>query len=169
MNNKELATKVHALRARKQQLQEMLELQEQIEELEARLLLSSQSYIVAVRIIAETVCAHYQLPMVRMTSRSRTQDDAWPRMVTCYFASTLGFGNDTAIGRIMRRNHGTIIHATRTVTNRKATEPKFAAELAALENTIRTALAGEKIEIPFEAGDRRFAVNKPKLRVLAAK
>jgi chromosomal replication initiator protein len=79
---------------------------------------------ISAEIIQKKVADYYRIPLVDMTSEKRTAQVAFPRQVAMYVCAQLTSMSLAAIGEAFgRRDHGTVIHARKTVENRRSTVP----------------------------------------------
>ena len=94
---------------------------------------------VTVRHVQEIVAEHFEVPLSIMgQSRFDPQSPMHlPRHVAMYFARRLPAYSYLGIARMFRRkDHTTVMHAEHKIAQLCATDPSFAAEIRALEQTI---------------------------------
>lgn len=84
----------------------------------------------SIRLIQAVVCEHYGVTVNDVLSRRRST--AVPSMVVAHLACRLTGHTASTIGRILARNHATIIHADQRVEALAAADPVLAGDLAAL-------------------------------------
>lgn len=82
--------------------------------------------------IQRLVAAHYGFSVEHLRSPERPRMLSHVRWVAMYLARTHTKKSLTQIGRAFRRDHTTVLHGLRSIEQRKATDPKFAEELAGL-------------------------------------
>jgi chromosomal replication initiator protein len=99
----------------------------------------SRTQLSIARIQAQ-VAAHYELAVSELVSPSRAARIAWPRQVAIYLAREL---TSTPLGGIGDafggRNHATVLHACKRVSDRLADDQQTQAEL----HSLKSAIAGE--------------------------
>ncbi len=78
------------------------------------------------------VAGHFNLSVEQLTSASRTQRVAWPRQVAIHLARDLTGASLPVIGRAFGRNHATVLHACKRVSERLKDDQQVVDEIAAL-------------------------------------
>lgn len=87
--------------------------------------------------IQRKVAEFYSIPLAEMRSKRRFRKMARPRQIAMYFARELTPMSLPSIGnRFGKRDHTTVIHAINTVERLVATDPEFAADVAALREEL---------------------------------
>jgi chromosomal replication initiator protein len=87
--------------------------------------------------IQAAVAAHYELAVSELLSASRAARIAWPRQVAIYLARELTSSPLQTIGEAFGgRNHATVLHACKRVSDRLAGDQHAGAELEELKATI---------------------------------
>lgn len=90
----------------------------QVEKLLHDILVEEASHTLTVEVIQRKVAEHYRIQMSDMTSKRRMQNIAFPRQVAMYLATQLTGMSLVSIGQAFGgRDHGTVIHARKTVVN----------------------------------------------------
>ena len=111
---------------------------EKVEHLLRDLLREEATRQVTVDSIQRTVADHFDLRLADMTSRRRPANIAFPRQVAMYLSRQLTKGSLVEIGEAFGgRDHGTVIHACRKVTERMDTEPPLRETVRLLESVLR--------------------------------
>jgi chromosomal replication initiator protein len=83
--------------------------------------------------VQSTVAAYFKLSVEQLTSPSRASAVAWPRHVAIHLARDLTDASLPAIGRAFGgRNHATVVHACKRVSERLKTDQQVVDEIAAL-------------------------------------
>lgn len=77
--------------------------------------------------IKTTVCRHFGVQPIIMTSRRRARVEARPRQIAMYLCRTLTDESYPQIGRAFARDHTTVISAERKVRELISADPGFAA------------------------------------------
>jgi chromosomal replication initiator protein len=90
--------------------------------------------------IQRTICAHFEIPLSSMSAHIRTQAYVVPRQIAMILSRELTHHTLIDIGQCFKRDHGTIIHATGSITNRIATDKEFAATYQTLRHRCESAL-----------------------------
>jgi chromosomal replication initiation ATPase DnaA len=85
-----------------------------------------------IRIVSE----HYLIPRWMLLSRSRPASIAWPRQVAMYLLHMHYGLSYPECARAFRRTSGAAVCAARRVANRIETEPKIAAQIAGLQDSL---------------------------------
>ncbi len=94
----------------------------------------------AVKNIQRAICAHYNITMIDIQSGRRNMSIVFPRQLAMYLAKTMTLLSLPQIGRKFGgRDHTTVLHAVRKITNMIATDEKLAAEIAAIKVSLRPA------------------------------
>jgi chromosomal replication initiator protein len=87
--------------------------------------------------IQAQVAAHYELAVSELVSPSRAARISWPRQVAIYLSRELTANPLEAIGEAFGgRNHATVLHACKRVSDRLANDQQTQAELHALKSEI---------------------------------
>jgi chromosomal replication initiator protein len=83
------------------------------------------------------VASHYGISVAELVSASRATRVAWPRHVAIHLARELTSASLPAIGKAFGgRNHATVLHACRRVSERLRTEPDVNSELDELATAV---------------------------------
>lgn len=85
-----------------------------------------------IRIVSE----HYLIPRWMLLSRSRPASIAWPRQVAIYLLHTHYGLSYPECARAFRRTAGAAMRAVQRVSDRADTEPRIAAQLAAISHSL---------------------------------
>ena len=92
--------------------------------------------------VQAVVAAHYSLSTAELVSAGRTARLAWPRQIAIHLAREMTGAPLQTIGDAFGgRNHGTVLHACKRVSERVADDQKIAGELDSLSSEIRSLLA----------------------------
>jgi len=94
----------------------------------------------AIRLIIQSVASQFGFPVESLINRCRTDDLAWARHVAMYFIFKLTDLSMHAIGRAFHRDHGTVIHAVRHVTDICSVDPHAEREVLSLEHALSSAI-----------------------------
>ncbi len=90
----------------------------QVEKLLHDILVEEASHTLTAEVIQRKVAEHYRIQMSDMTSKRRMQNIAVPRQVAMYLSTQLTGMSLVSIGQVFGgRDHGTVIHARKTVVN----------------------------------------------------
>jgi chromosomal replication initiator protein len=90
-----------------------------------------------VDLIQKKVAEHYDLRLADMTSKRRPENIAFPRQVAMFLARQLTQQSLNTIGESFGgRDHGTVMHACRTVKDRMETDPHVRQIVARLESQL---------------------------------
>jgi len=108
-----------------------------VDELLKDLVRDENSRLTTIDDIQRAICDHYDLNLGDMTSKRRPASIAFPRQVAMFLCRKLTKHSLVEIGDAFgRRDHGTVIHACKKVTESCETDPTVAAAV----ETIRTGL-----------------------------
>jgi chromosomal replication initiator protein len=91
--------------------------------------------------IQASVATYYEISVADLTSSSRTVKVAWPRQVAIHLARELTGSSLQTIGAAFRRNHATVLHACRRVSERIATDDGARDDLRTLTALVSTPVA----------------------------
>jgi chromosomal replication initiator protein len=87
--------------------------------------------------VQAVVSQHYSISTTELVSQSRAARISWPRQVAIHLARELTGGSLQAIGNAFGgRNHGTVLHACKRVSERLADDPHLGPELQALSKKV---------------------------------
>jgi chromosomal replication initiator protein len=87
--------------------------------------------------IQRVVAAHYELSVPELVSAKRTARVAWPRQLAIHLARELTHASLPAIGTAFGgRNHATVVHACKRVSQRLSTDQQVSDELADLMEAV---------------------------------
>ena len=83
------------------------------------------------------VAGHFHLSVTELTSASRANNVSWPRQVAIHLARDLTGASLPTIGKAFGgRNHATVIHACKRVSERLKTDRHVVDEIAALSDLV---------------------------------
>jgi chromosomal replication initiator protein len=92
---------------------------------------------VSIEDIQRVVAAHYGLSVTELISSMRTARIAWPRQVAIHLSRELTHASLPAIGAAFGgRNHATVLHACKRVSERFNNDPQIGDELADLTEAV---------------------------------
>jgi chromosomal replication initiator protein len=87
--------------------------------------------------VQEIVARHFKISVAQMTSPSRASHVSWPRQVAIHLARDLTGESLPKIGRAFGgRNHATVLHACKRVSERLKADQQVVDEIAALMNLV---------------------------------
>lgn len=139
--NQDIDSEIKTLRGRKAKLEELLALENEVTALELRLIRSDSEFVRSCRVISETVCEHYRVPIHRLIGRSHESQIVLPRHIALYLIRKFTDAPLTAIGHVIGgRDHSSVIHARKAIENRRDTERAFDLELSTIESKCAEAL-----------------------------
>ncbi len=111
---------------------------EKVEHLLRDLLREEASRQVTIDTIQKAVAEHYDVRLADMTSRRRPASIAFPRQVAMYLSRNLTKGSLMEIGEAFGgRDHGTVIHACKKITELIGAEPSMKEAIARIESQLR--------------------------------
>ena len=133
MTVKEIQSENEALQARVAELKRRLALQQELAELEARLLIGKGDAVTIVRTIAETVAQEFGVPLTCISGRSREQQFVVPRHIVLHLAKRHAPASQKAIAKMFGLDHGTVSHALKNIQERSECSREFAERLVQIE------------------------------------
>ena len=86
--------------------------------------------------VQRTVAEYYDIRLGDMTSKQRPQSIAFPRQVAMYLCRTMTEQSLPAIGNAFGRNHATVLHAYRTISNRSKNDATLRQSIAAIKQRL---------------------------------
>lgn len=86
--------------------------------------------------IIDAVASFYGVRRIALLSQRRTKNLVYPRHIICFLAHTHTEASFPVIGRIMKRDHTTIIHGSQRAAAIAQTDVWFAHDLAHIEATL---------------------------------
>jgi chromosomal replication initiator protein len=99
----------------------------------------SRSGALSIRDIQAAVAAAYGISVQELVSAGRTARVAWPRQVAIHLSRNLTNASLSAIGEAFGgRNHATVLHACKRVSERIRTDPEAAGEVDHLVGSLTT-------------------------------
>ncbi len=111
---------------------------EKVEHLLRDLIREEGSRQVSIDAIQKMVAEHFDVRLADMTSRRRPASIAFPRQIAMYLSRSLTKGSLMEIGEAFGgRDHGTVIHACKKVTERIGDEPGLKESIARIEAQLR--------------------------------
>jgi chromosomal replication initiator protein len=111
---------------------------DKVEHLLRDLLREEASRQISIDAIQKAVAEHFDVRLADMTSRRRPISIAFPRQVAMYLSRALTKGSLIEIGEAFGgRDHGTVIHACKKVTEKIEGEPGVKETLARIEALLR--------------------------------
>jgi chromosomal replication initiator protein len=88
------------------------------------------------------VAAHFKLSVDQLTSPSRAGNISWPRQIAIHLARDLTGASLPTIGKAFGgRNHATVLHACKRVSERLKNDQEAVDEIAALAAVVSSAQA----------------------------
>jgi len=128
------------LRAEYLRLKEKLQLINDIALLKTRLLKGPEDDESQLLKITELVCADYNVPVATLHSRCRNNETSSARHIICWLGRELLDMKCARLGRLLKRDHGSVIHAWAAINDRCSVDTRFTQRLARLKHECRAAL-----------------------------
>jgi chromosomal replication initiator protein len=111
---------------------------EKVEHLLRDLLREEASRQISIDAIQKAVAEHFDVRLADMTSRRRPASIAFPRQVAMFLSRSLTKGSLMEIGEAFGgRDHGTVIHACKKITDQIGKEPGLKETIARIESQLR--------------------------------
>lgn len=130
-----LDAQIAALEKEKELLLRKLALEKEVFELRLRTTFTVPK-LAALRIILKEVAAYFGVRQEVLMGRVRTEDVALARMTVFWLGRECTAATLTEIGRVMARDHGTVLHGCRAIRDRMDTDDKFAREINELKAAV---------------------------------
>ncbi len=138
--DQQILSEITLLEHRIKHLRRLLALRAEANILEAQVMHGTSSKE-AVAIITKTVCEKYKVEFQRLVSPGREQSVVVPRQIVFYLARSLINMPFERIGESFGRDHGTVMHACRSIEDRMSTQDDFRQKVTALSKQCRENLA----------------------------
>ncbi len=87
-------------------------------------------------VVQRTVAEYYDIRLGDMTSKQRPQSIAFPRQVAMYLCRTMTKQSLPAIGNAFGRNHATVLHACRLVSDKMKADPSLRQTMTVLKQRL---------------------------------
>ncbi len=111
---------------------------DKVEHLLRDLIREEASRQVTIDAIQKVVAEHFDVRLADMTSRRRPASIAGPRQIAMYLSRSMTKGSLMEIGEAFGgRDHGTVIHACKKVSERIEMEPSIKESIARIESQLR--------------------------------
>lgn len=95
-----------------------------------------QQEAVTVEAVQRVVAEYYDIRLGDMTSKQRPHSIAFPRQVAMYLCRTLTQQSLPSIGNAFGRNHATVLHACRLVSEKLKNDPAFRQSVGAMKQRL---------------------------------
>ncbi|MDG5798771.1 chromosomal replication initiator protein DnaA [Marinilabiliaceae bacterium ANBcel2] len=93
---------------------------------------------ISVDFIQKTVCHYYGLQPENLQSRTRKREIVQARQIAMYFSKNMTNSSLSAIGsKIGKKDHATVLHACKTITNLIETDKDFKSQIKEIEAQLR--------------------------------
>jgi chromosomal replication initiator protein len=107
---------------------------EMVEGLLREILHEEGRHTISIELIQKKIAEHYDLRLADLTGKRRPENIAFPRQVAMFLARQLTANSFNAIGEAFGgRDHGTVLHACRTVKDRMEVDPQIRQVVTRLE------------------------------------
>jgi chromosomal replication initiator protein len=107
---------------------------ETVESLLRELLHEEGRHSITIELIQKKVVEHFDLRLADMTGKRRPENIAFPRQIAMFLARKLTQHSLNAVGEAFGgRDHGTVLHACRTVKDRMEVDPQVRQVVSRLE------------------------------------
>jgi len=95
--------------------------------------------VISVESIQETVSQHFRLSVVDLKSHNRARSVTFPRQIAMYLSRRLADASFPSIAeKFGGRDHSTVMHAVRSVEDKRNQDPNTGSLLAILESEVRS-------------------------------
>jgi chromosomal replication initiator protein len=100
-------------------------------------LIKSSKREISIDYIQKVVCEYFQLPKEALQAKTRKREIVQARQIAMYFSKGMTKHSLSAIGvQIGGKDHATVLHACRTVTNLMETDKKFKGDVREIERNL---------------------------------
>lgn len=88
--------------------------------------------------IQKVVCSYFNVPVEMMQSNTRKREIVQARQIAMYFSKSLTKSSLATIGSMIGdKDHATVLHACKTVTNLQETDKRFRSQLDEIEKRLK--------------------------------
>lgn len=136
---------IQELEQRKTKLLKLAALRREVCDLEKNEMTGKSSSGVTVKIVTIETCSKFQVTFDSLTSRGRSNQVAIPRQVIFYVARELTDVTSTELGRIFRKDHGTVLYGVNAVKDRMGVDEEFASQVNDIIKSVKQRLATEAV------------------------
>lgn len=135
-NNAYVDKLISDLETRKEKLAKANALIEEVMALESKLVTGNVGFSDKCKLIANVVCAYYQVSVPAIIDKNRMPTLVTARQVTYYLCREFTNASCELLGRMFQRDHSAISWAVTQIARRMHTEPKFKALIEHFKQTI---------------------------------
>ncbi|MDI9538432.1 MAG: chromosomal replication initiator protein DnaA [Bacteroidota bacterium] len=101
-------------------------------------LVRTQQREMSVDFIKQTVCNYYGLDVESLQSKTRKREIVQARQIAMYFSKSLTNNSLSAIGsKIGKKDHATVLHACKTISNLIETDKEFKSQIREIEAQLK--------------------------------
>jgi len=93
--------------------------------------------ILTAELVSEFVAAQFKVKFADMQSRSRKKNITFPRQVAMYLARKHTSAPLTEIGKVFNRDHSTVMHSIKVMTDRSRRDTSIQSQLKLLSDKVR--------------------------------
>lgn len=136
---------IKELEQRKLRLLKLAALRREVCDLEKNEMTGKSDSGVTVKLVAIETCSKFSITFDRLTMQSRSNEVAIPRQVIFYVCRELCDVTSTELGRIFRKDHGTVLHGVKQIKNRMDVDEPFASMVNDIIKSVRQRLASEAV------------------------
>ncbi len=145
MMEDDIDLQIKELEQRKLRLIKLAALRREVCDLEKIEMTGKSDSGVTVKLVAIETCSKFSITLDRLTTPSRSNQVAIPRQVVFYVARELCDVTSTELGRIFRKDHGTVLHGVKQIKNRMDVYEPFASIVKDIIKSVRQRLASEAV------------------------
>ncbi|QZE13167.1 chromosomal replication initiator protein DnaA [Halosquirtibacter laminarini] len=92
----------------------------------------------SIPVITKTVCDYFKMKPEQLQAKTRKREIVQARQIAMYFAKSMTDSSLSSIGaQIGKKDHATVLHACKAITNLRETDKKFQKYLSEIESQIR--------------------------------
>ena len=136
---------IKELEQRKLKLLTLAALRREVCDLEKNEMVGKNGSGATVKIVAIETCSKFQVTFDRLTMGGRSNQVAIPRQVIFYVSRELCDVTSTELGRIFRKDHGTVLYGVNAVKDRMQVDEPFASLVNEIIKSVRHRLASEAV------------------------
>lgn len=96
-----------------------------------------EEQVLTVSMICELVSSQFNVSIQDMQSRSRKRIITFPRQVAMYLARKYTDDSLAAIGKTLKRDHSTVLHSIKVVSNKLVKDASVSAQMDLLSNKVK--------------------------------
>ena len=97
-------------------------------------------------LIIKVVFDYFQVDLSLQTSKTRKREAVQARQISMYYIHAFTQQSQSCIGELFNRDHATVIHAMKQVSNLSLTEKQYREDIHKLHNRILARIGGDSFD-----------------------